>query len=276
MLEVLTIFLIVSIVAVGIVFLVLYLINFRYKNFVSSYCESIKQLEIINKKYCFNKIPSFNMENIYDNERVFLDMTCKDYLVYELIEKQNQVRNALKKTLENYNLYNNYINEINDTLIYGIYNKKPFLMNDKRLKSFERKIVEKNKLKPTIKFSIRVTLYLTKINGEYKDEKRAFFGAKEVKDIIRKINQKQGYYYTDEIWKSLCKVERGKVTNKIRFAIYERDGYRCVRCGKYDNGSNLEIDHIIPISKGGKSTFDNLQTLCHDCNKEKGSKIYFD
>ncbi len=72
-------------------------------------------------------------------------------------------------------------------------------------------------------------------------------------------------------WQSICRVERGKVTNKMRFAIYERDHYRCRKCGK--STDDLEVDHIIPISKGGKSTFDNLQTLCHRCNYRKGSNI---
>ncbi|MBO4856796.1 MAG: HNH endonuclease [Bacilli bacterium] len=41
-------------------------------------------------------------------------------------------------------------------------------------------------------------------------------------------------------------------------------------CGKSDLLENLEIDHIIPIARGGKTTPDNLQVLCHDCNKKKG------
>lgn len=36
---------------------------------------------------------------------------------------------------------------------------------------------------------------------------------------------------------------------------------------------DLEIDHILPISKGGKSTIDNLQTLCKTCNKEKSDLV---
>ena len=69
-------------------------------------------------------------------------------------------------------------------------------------------------------------------------------------------------------------VSKGEISNKMRFAIYERDGYRCRRCGVRDGYARLEIDHIIPIAKGGKSTYDNLQTLCHDCNVEKGDSLY--
>ena len=57
----------------------------------------------------------------------------------------------------------------------------------------------------------------------------------------------------------------------MRFAIYNRDGYRCCKCGRKTN--DLEIDHIMPISKGGKTHPDNLQTLCKKCNKEKSNII---
>ncbi|MBP5466276.1 MAG: HNH endonuclease [Clostridia bacterium] len=53
----------------------------------------------------------------------------------------------------------------------------------------------------------------------------------------------------------------------MRFSIYKRDGYRCQHCGRSGRFVDLEIDHIIPISKGGKSTYDNLQTLCQRCNQ---------
>jgi hypothetical protein len=61
----------------------------------------------------------------------------------------------------------------------------------------------------------------------------------------------------------------------LRFEILKRDNYRCVVCGKSpvtDIGTKLHIDHIIPFSKGGKSTIDNLQTLYEDCNLGKGDK----
>ena len=76
--------------------------------------------------------------------------------------------------------------------------------------------------------------------------------------------------YNDEIWQSICRVERAKVSNKMRFAIYKRDGNRCIKCG---STRNLEIDHIFPISKGGKTKPDNLQTLCHSCNTRKSNTI---
>lgn len=53
----------------------------------------------------------------------------------------------------------------------------------------------------------------------------------------------------------------------LRRLVHERDQYRCVRCGTW---KHLTCDHIIPESKGGPTTLENLQTLCQPCNSSKG------
>lgn len=67
------------------------------------------------------------------------------------------------------------------------------------------------------------------------------------------------------------------MTPKLRYEIKARDNNTCQICGlstKDEPNLLLEIDHIIPLSKGGMTTEDNLQTLCWKCNRSKGSKIY--
>ena len=71
--------------------------------------------------------------------------------------------------------------------------------------------------------------------------------------------------------------QRALMTPKLRDKIKARDDDTCQICGlstKYEPNLLLEIDHIIPLSKGGMTTEDNLQTLCWKCNRAKGSKIY--
>ena len=60
---------------------------------------------------------------------------------------------------------------------------------------------------------------------------------------------------------------------RLRFMVMKRDNFKCCMCGRSPAttlGLELHIDHIIPWSKGGETTFDNLQTLCSDCNLGKG------
>ena len=67
------------------------------------------------------------------------------------------------------------------------------------------------------------------------------------------------------------------VPASVRVRILDRDNFRCVFCGRSpatDPGIKLHIDHKIPFSKGGRTTIDNLQTLCQDCNLGKSDEVY--
>jgi 5-methylcytosine-specific restriction endonuclease McrA len=57
--------------------------------------------------------------------------------------------------------------------------------------------------------------------------------------------------------------------NALMSAIIERDGYYCKNCNSTEN---ITIDHIVPVSKGGKNILSNLQLLCRSCNSKKGAK----
>lgn len=50
--------------------------------------------------------------------------------------------------------------------------------------------------------------------------------------------------------------------------VFKRDNYCCVYCGD-SNRKTLTLDHVIPQSKGGKDSWDNLVTACRRCNSEK-------
>ena len=61
----------------------------------------------------------------------------------------------------------------------------------------------------------------------------------------------------------------------LRFKVFQRDQFRCQLCGRSpatELGCQLQADHNIPFSKGGKTTFENLQTLCAECNIGKSNR----
>ena len=55
-----------------------------------------------------------------------------------------------------------------------------------------------------------------------------------------------------------------------------RDRHQCQYCGVYCRPATTTIDHVIPKSKGGLSTWENLVTACSHCNRKKGSKLLTD
>lgn len=60
------------------------------------------------------------------------------------------------------------------------------------------------------------------------------------------------------------------VSQALRKQVFERDAYRCVKCGSW---KDLCADHIYPESKGGPTTLENMQTLCRPCNASKGARV---
>jgi hypothetical protein len=59
-------------------------------------------------------------------------------------------------------------------------------------------------------------------------------------------------------------------SKKERFGIFKRDNFTCQYCGRTPPAVVLELDHIIPKSKGGINSTNNYITACFDCNRGKG------
>lgn len=75
---------------------------------------------------------------------------------------------------------------------------------------------------------------------------------------------------------AFAKEQRALMTKKLREYIKSRDNYTCCSCGNSTYAEPnllLEIDHIVPVAKGGPTEEGNLQTLCWKCNRAKGAKI---
>ena len=64
--------------------------------------------------------------------------------------------------------------------------------------------------------------------------------------------------------------KRKAIPSSIRAEIFKRDKHSCL---SYGATSDLSIDHIVPVSKGGGNKIGNLQTLCMPCNLAKGTRI---
>jgi hypothetical protein len=69
---------------------------------------------------------------------------------------------------------------------------------------------------------------------------------------------------------NLNDASREPIPETVRIFVWQRDGGKCVKCGKREL---LEFDHIIPIAKGGSNTERNIQLLCEPCNRSKGATI---
>lgn len=267
--------LLITILFISAALIVHKLVQKKYDKFVLQNSPCLKKLQEINCKYKFHPHIDFDQDHTYDNENMYDDISCTDYLIYQLQFLSNKVLRQINKEKQNSRLYTEYLKEIAALPSLGNYLVNTKKLNHKRLVKTEKRLLQKKTFtKPPMDFCIEVTLYCAQINGRVYDYKTKMFQADTILVLIKRLQNRRGTFYNDrEIWNSICRVERGKVSNKMRFSIYQRDGYRCCNCGVTQRYAQLEIDHIIPIAKGGKSTYDNLQTLCHECNVEKGDSL---
>lgn len=94
--------------------------------------------------------------------------------------------------------------------------------------------------------------------------------AEIVKEDVNKIVTTIGEFAKPIIIRLLNYIGyRNKGIKVNRKRIMKRDGYACGYC---KSKKNLTIDHIIPKSRGGKNTWDNLVTCCNRCNTIKDNK----
>lgn len=116
----------------------------------------------------------------------------------------------------------------------------------------------------TTEFSCIVNYVSPQGRKQYTD--RRVFLPKDIEIFCRMEHESEEKRQTKEF-------QRKIMTDSLRYDIMKRDGFRCVLCGRTPNdGIKLHVDHIIPVSRGGKTEYSNLRTLCNTCNMGKRDK----
>ena len=90
--------------------------------------------------------------------------------------------------------------------------------------------------------------------------------------IVLLLKQK-AHFITDKVIRLLDYIRlpyKKLMENRpTRNLIMKRDGYKCLYCGATEN---LTLDHIMPQSRGGENSWENLVTCCGSCNVKKGNR----
>lgn len=175
--------------------------------------------------------------------------------LYHLVEELETLKDA-KQIIENYKAeYQQYIEDVPDFVMQndesGFYSRLGFANVDESVLAVE------------YKFSY------TSGGGMAQRSFTIPMTEETVAELIRVLESKL-------TTKAFVKEQRALMTKKLRESIKKRDNFTCCNCGNsiyVEPNLLLEIDHIIPVSKGGWTVEDNLQTLCWKCNRAKSDKI---
>lgn len=212
------------------------------------------------------------------------------YLVEQILENMSAYDALVKKYIKAFEIYVKYKSEITSAFEkYRLFKKEDydntpqpkrnfiarFFVDDSTHESYrysefrDKQIYEEEMLKNRTyspKFPY-VLLHLDAVTP-WKYHKKDFqYSFSNIVTCYERAKGKKGQM-------TFIEQQRRVVTDSLRYDVLKRDGFRCRVCGATaSDGVKLEVDHIIPVSKGGKSTMDNLQTLCERCNRGKRDKI---
>lgn len=130
--------------------------------------------------------------------------------------------------------------------------------------------------------AFRVSLYRLQTRYRQKNYRKEAYKVRQLQqvytcslnDILERYERLRQIDFQCTLREWEIKNQRKLMTTELKNRIKERDSYTCQICGKYmPDCVGLHIDHIIPVSKGGKSVESNLRVLCSVCNLRKSDNL---
>ncbi len=236
--------------------------------------ERVKQLLELNKTVNFKRIQSrYSNQQSCNSKRQLENLSLDDYLIGLIVSNESFYQNIVESISFNRNNYYNYIRQIEsikttvtEEFCEGIgFSLKQFIR-------YENVIFKWKKLKkPQFNVTVHCKLTYTSPQGRnyyWKEESYDFDDLKRLYDYMIELREQQ------QTRQYQIRVERAKMTDSLRYDILKRDNFRCKICGSCaSDGVKLHVDHIIPVSKGGRTIASNLRTLCDRCNMGKSDKV---
>lgn len=191
---------------------------------------------------------------------------CK-YFNIKIDEEHRNLANDMLNNFISYIESRNLLEIKRNNLFDTIKNKLPFL-----IRIFKKSLYKKLELIPLDLKSVIYPRYIFSYTSSGGNSGLNYTLELSIPTLQNFIN-----WLDDKIkYKKSAQYQRIIMTQELRNKIKERDGFSCKQCniGVEDEPTLLlEIDHIVPISKGGMSIEENLQCLCWKCNRSKGAKI---
>lgn len=248
----------------------------KKKQLVAENSEWYKKVLNLNSQTKYYKEVFHDGRSQYDlevNSKAKFDHTTPiDGLYLFLAEYQMEIEQALEQIRRNriiYEVYNKQYMRLQSTATAD--QCKKIGLNYNKFLELEIEVVQEAKLDIVRSYTVACVVSYVSPKGRNRYRKNCVYGEKHIYSALKELNKQLTYQRSEEYRR---KNERTKVTPSLRYRIMQRDGFKCCLCGRTAaNGIELEVDHIIPISKGGSSEEKNLQTLCRDCNRGKGSNV---
>lgn len=233
-----------------------------------------------NNSKCYSEIINYNNTQFFKNirnhfsysadcnsKKQFDSFNVNNYIISLINDDKQFFINLINDISGNRLLYQRYLDNFNKILYETDYNYEQAvqgkLISVNSFRNIEIKECNKCKLVPITDFTIEIIVDYTSPQGRNHYEKKYKLNYCHLESFMDQCIHIERH-------KETTKYQRSLMTDKLRYKIMKRDHFRCVLCGaSQQDGVKLHVDHIIPVSKGGKTVESNLRTLCERCNLGK-------
>lgn len=238
------------------------------KKLVEHTSRKLQRVKELKTEYGFYPVKSeYSLSFNCKSKSQFDRTTLLDFLRTRIADNMDHYKSLIQCTLANRERmasFEKWYAEIvdNDSLQdTDHYTKYKFFRN------VERKLCDRSKPDPITEFTIHAKKYYESPQGRnfYKSEYTF-----SMDDVVACYKREMDNIKRRET----AQYQRSLMTDSLRYDVMKRDGFRCGICGasSKNDGVTLQVDHILPVSKGGKTEMSNLRTLCDRCNLGKGAK----
>ena len=229
---------------------------------VSTCFEQAKEINEVFHFYDIDKV--LNLEKKCNTKVQYDRFDAHDFLVGIALEQGETLDDFVFKAEYNRLQYDTYIDKMNEipptpkAII-----KKRGKIGVQDFHDIEDSLCEEILFKPMINPIVKVKVSYISQKGRNAYSREEKFSVDQIKTVLQEANERRSYEDSKQYQRSL-------MTASLRYQILQRDHFQCTICGaSAAKGAKLEVDHIKPISKGGKTEPSNLRTLCRSCNRGK-------
>ncbi len=227
-----------------------------------------KALLEINDRYFFYKLqPKKVFYANVETKAKYDRFSFNEYMMSIIERDRKSFDDWISKAEFNIQNYQRYLQEVDGISTKRIKKEARIVgVTTERFRDYENILIKNNMLVPETQISAVCKLSYSSPKGRNRYSSEMQYTLDDLKWLSKRIYEQKEY-------RSTAAWERAQMTPTLRYRILQRDGFRCQLCGlSAGDGVKLHVDHIVPVSKGGKTIESNLRTLCDRCNQGKGSR----
>lgn len=272
-------FVLVAVLVVGVVLfgaIVWALLVIRRRSIVRSASSAIKALDGLNDGYRphFQKHPAIRHDFTarVESKAKYDRFNLGSYLSRSVLDNEQWFEQAIGQRAAPIQHYKSYRHDFDLIAHLELGKSGDPRLRPERFAAIERRLLHRRKLAcPTPKARITSTVRYTSPQGKNSYASTITWDFEQLQYGLAAAQAERARQSTAQF---LRKRERDAMTAGLRTKVMRRDSFRCQMCGAaQSDGVTLHVDHILPVSHGGLTILENLQTLCAHCNLGKGNSF---